>query len=146
MKNKLILLTILILSLQFQSIFAGNVDHIKRNSENCPVDWNCFDCKKGPLKPSEFKELRNISTSEWKIVYQQNVLDFNAGKFDDYTELCNAQKYTLPGGPSTLKQLRYEKCDADTTTSPDFLFPKDLNFFFLQSFLYLKMVGFLYLL
>ena len=127
MKNKLILLTILILSLQFQSTFANNVDHIKKHSEKCPVKWNCFDCKKGQLKPSEFKGLRNISTSEWQIVYQQNGLDFNAGKFDDYTELCNAQKYTLPDGPFTLKQLRYEKCDADTTTSPDFLFPKDLD-------------------
>ena len=82
MKNKLILLTILILSLQFQSIFAGNVDHIKINSEKCPVDWNCFDCKKGPLKPSEFKELKNILKSEWQVVYQKNNLNFNAGKFE----------------------------------------------------------------
>ena len=128
MKNKLILLTILILSLQFQSTFANNVNHIKKHSEKCPVEWNCFDCKKGPLKPREFRGLRNISTSEWQIVYQQNGLDFNAEKFDDYTELCNAQSYIEPNnGPFKLEQLRYETCDANKITSPDFLFPKDLD-------------------
>ena len=128
MKNKLILLTILILSLQFQSTFANNVNHIKKHSEKCPVEWNCFDCKKGPLKPREFTGLKNISTSEWQIVYQQNGLDFNAGKFDDYTELCNAQSYIEPNnGPFKLEQLRYETCDANKITSPDFLFPKDLD-------------------